>query len=183
MKYKKGIICFIVGLLLILGIGYFYPLREKKQLSFSVSFNIRKLTDAEYREVGTNGLINPQQDDFRKGELIVEIKHTNAIYDRCLDIPSIKEIKMALNKKEEDRYWWATTTVQDNVHEDKAFYHYEFVFYSKGLDEGEIRDLFKELKVSGRWIDSYSKEHEEVFRLNDVICFSERSSGEKAHLE
>ena len=171
MKNIK-IISLIIGMLIALLCGSFYKKAIQESVSFSSSFNIHKLTDKEYEEVGVSGLDNPIKDDFRKAEIKVEMQHTNKIKNRKIIVPTMTELKNAINSYDMERYWFGNASEEDNENTNSAKYVFEFIFYSKGLDDNDIAMLFSDLEISASWLDQYGNIQKENYLLSDIISFT-----------
>lgn len=171
MKNSKVIISCIGIILIAIVCGWSYKDTTEKKVAFNSSFDIYKLTDEEYKEVGTSELDRPTKEDFRKAVLKVEMAHTSQIKNREITVPTLSELKAAINSYDKERYWFGHTSEEDNSSANTAAYVYEFVFYSKDLSEHNIKELFSHLKISASWLDAYEKEQEESDLLSDMIHF------------
>lgn len=172
-KNTKLVINLIIGMLIVIGCGLFYRDGIQKQASFTSSFNIHKLTDKEYEEVGTSRLGNPIKDDFRKAVLRVEMQHTSNIKNREIIVPTMGELKDSINLYDIERYWFGNYYEQDNESEDSAEYAYEFIFYSKGLSNDDIKRLVSNLKISTSWVVVDGSTQKENHLLSDIINFNQ----------
>ena len=108
----------------------------------SLKFDVSNLTDEDFKAVGTKEVPGAVKEDFKN---IASSSSTNI-----------------------NRYWFGKVSSQDNTNENFAKYTHKFVFYSKGLDEQGIKDLFKSAEVKVSWT-SGSKNQERVLKLGDVI--------------
>ena len=173
MKNSKIIGSMLVAVIILIVCRLYYNNDTQEKASFSTSFNIRKLTQKEYEEVGRSQLNNPVKDDFRKAVLSVDFQHTGKIKNRKITVPTIGELKEAINSYEMDRYWFSSSYEQDNESEDIAEYTHEFVFYSKGLNNNDIKTLFSGLKINASWLDSNGNSQKESCILSEIINFTE----------
>lgn len=172
-KNTKIVISLIIGMLIIILCGLFYNNGIQKEVSFTSSFDIHKLTDKEYEEVGTSRLDNPIKDDFRKALLSVKMQHTSKIENREIIVPTMSELKDNINSYDIERYWFGDSYERDNESEDVAEYVYEFVFYSKGLNNNDIKRLASNLKISVNWMGVDGNEQKENYLLSDIINFTQ----------
>lgn len=171
MAMKKSNIAasLIIGILIIIVSGLFYKNYRQKDILFDSTFNIYKLTDKEYEDVGTSDLENPNKGDFRKAVLRVVLQHTER--NREVIVPTVAELKTAINSYDMVRYWFGDYYEKDNESEDAAEYMYEFVFYSKDLNDHELKSLFGDLKISAVWTDMDGNMQKETYLLSDIISF------------
>lgn len=172
-KNTKLVISIIIAMLIVILCGLFYRNGIQKEVSFTSSFNIHKLTDKEYEEVGTSRLDKPIKDDFRKAVLRVEMQHTSKIKNREIIVPTIAELKDNINSYDIERYWFGNSYEQDNESEDAAEYVYEFIFYSKGLNNNDIKRLVSNLKISVSWVGVDGNLQKENYLLSDIINFAQ----------
>lgn len=141
---------------------------DKEGAKISLTFNVSTLTEEEFKLVGTKGLENPTGNDFKNIEFKLEVDHSGKVSNRKIIVPSIKEI---INSKYEDRYWFEESSRQDNESENFAEYSEKIVFYSNGLDEEEIKEMFKSAEVKVYWRTDDDENQEKTFNLGDVIEF------------
>lgn len=164
-KFIKTII-FILGISLIITACTIKEDIEDPKISFK--FNVSNLTEEEFKSVGTKELENPTNDYFKNIEFNLNVENSNKISNRKITVPSIKEI---INSKYEDRYWFGECTSQDNEEENFAGYSEKIVFYSNGLNQEEIKEIFKSSEVKISWTTDNGKNQEKIFNLGDVIEF------------
>lgn len=164
-KFIKTIV-FILGVSLI--ITACTTKEDKEEPKISLKFNASDLTEEEFKSVGTKALENPTKDDFKNIAFKLDVEHSNKISNRKITVPSIKEI---INSQYEDRYWFGEGNSQDNEGENFARYSEKIVFYSNGLEEEEIKEIFKSSEVKISWTTDNGKNQEKIFNLGDVIEF------------
>ena len=158
---KKLIVLFLAACLLAVGCSK-TPAEPESKLTFIVS----GLTDEEYDEVGTSELKNPTKDDFMKIDFDLTVKKSDKISNREITIPSFKEV---INSTGEDRYWFANSTTNDTPTGD-AEYTADIVFYAKGLNDQDIRNMFSSSEVVISWSENGSS-REKVYNLGESIEF------------
>lgn len=141
---------------------------NKEEPKISLKFNVSDLTEEEFKSVGAKELENPTKDDFKNVEFKLGVEHSNKISNRKITVPSIKEI---INLQYADRYWFGEGNSQDNEGENFAEYSEKFVFYSNGLKEEEIKEIFKSSEVKISWTTDNYENKEKIFNLGDVIEF------------
>ena len=141
---------------------------EEEKPNITVTLNISNLTDDEFKDVGTKSLEDTNKDDFKNIQFTLEVEHSNMIKNREIVCPSIKEILYSKNK---ERYWFGERNSQDNKGENFAKYNEKIVFYSDGLDENDIREIFKGEKVKVSWTTSKGEKKEESINLVDTVEF------------
>lgn len=140
----------------------------KDEPEISLKFDVSDLTDKEFESVGTEGLENATKNDFKNIEFTLDVKQSNKISNRKIIIPDIKKIA---NSYDRDRYWYGQGYQQDNPQEVSANYGYKFVFYSKGLDNQAIKNIFNSAEVKVSWTANSGDNEKRVFKLGDVIKF------------
>ena len=115
--------------------------------------------------------------DYKKLTFDFSIKHDDEVERK---IEMFEEWRTLLNDYDDyERYWFGESSSQDNIDENFANYHYELVFYSKGLSEENIREIFKEARINVDWksveekapreyVDTHSREYfiEKVIKFN-----------------
>ena len=162
-KYMNTFVAGILLLMLMSMLMFRSPLKDPE---INVSFDVADLSQEEYASVGTAGLNNPQIQDFNKVNFSFEFKQSDNIASRSISIPDLPAI---LKSKDEVRYWYGSNTKQDN--KNIVFYQYEFIMYTKGLDEKGITDYFHTAKVDASWVTKKVKHIEKEIMLKDIIQF------------
>jgi hypothetical protein len=162
MKKIVTIILFILTISLIITACSKAEDEEEPKVNFT--FNISNLTDDEFKDVGTKTVENTTKDDFKSIQFTLEVEHSNKIKNREIIVPSIKEIVIS---KYKDRYWFGEGSTQDNKEENFAKYNEKIVFYSKGLDEKDIKDIFKSAEIKISWITSNGESKEKIINLEE----------------
>lgn len=141
---------------------------NKEEPKINLKFNVSNLTEEEFESLGTKELENPTKNDFKNIEFKLGVEHSNKISNRKIIVPSIKEI---INLQYADRYWFGQGNSQDNEGENFAEYSEKIVFYSNGLKDEEIKEIFKSLEVKISWTVDNGENQEKIFNLGDVIEF------------
>ncbi|MET3196493.1 hypothetical protein [Bacillus sp. OAE603] len=122
---------------------------------------VRELTKNEYSAVGTMGLNNPSIHDFKKIVFYFEMKNSNQITYRNVNIPEHTIWKYRINSIDGERYWFGNYYKMG----DSSTYHREIVYYSKGVSEEQIRKAFEDTFIR----ISYQTEHGESRTLEYSI--------------
>ena len=133
----------------------------------SLKFDVFNLTDEDFKAVGTKEVPGAVKEDFKNIEFTLDVEQGGNISNRKITIPDFKSIASS-SSTNINRYWFGKVSSQDNTNENFAKYTHKFVFYSKGLDEQGIKDLFKSAEVKVSWT-SGSENQERVLKLGDVI--------------
>jgi len=133
-----------------------------------LKINVSSLTDKEFQSVGTKELGNATKNDFKNIEFTLDVKHSNKILKRKITIPDIRKIA---NSYDRERYWFGESYSQDNSKEKFAKYGYNFVLYSKGLDEQTIKNIFNSAEVKIAWVTKDGNKEEKIMKIGDVIQF------------
>jgi hypothetical protein len=140
----------------------------KDEPEINVKLIVTNLSDKEFESIGTFGLNNPIKEDLKNIKFTLHIKHSNNIKNRKVIIPDFQN---AFNSFDEEKYWFGPSFKQDNPQEKFAKYKNEIVLYAKGLDEQDIKNIFKSEKVKISWTTKYSDYEEKVINLGDIIQF------------
>ena len=142
--------------------------KVKDDPEISIKFKVSNLTDEEFQFVGTKELETALKDDFKNIEFSLDVKHSNNISNRKIIIPDFKNVVKSYDKK---RYWFGEASRQDNSSENFAQYGNKIVFYSKGLDEQAIKNIFSTSEVRVSWTTNSGKDEEKVFKLGEIVQF------------
>ncbi|WLD94374.1 fructose-bisphosphate aldolase [Alkalihalobacillus sp. AL-G] len=135
----------------------------------NIDVHVATLTDEEYDSVGTSWLENPTKDDFRKFTFNLEMKHSESITFQKIDIPRWKQIIDSIDRK---RYWFGGGFNQDNTGENFARSGWEFVFYSKGLENAEIKQAFESQVLMVSWETIEGEPIKKEFTIGRLIEFT-----------
>lgn len=146
-KFNTTAILVILLLLCTVYIMYGILTSNKKNdpPKIDMTLKVSYLTDDEYSTVGTVELENPQKDDFRIIDFTLNVSHSDKIDYRKIIVPNLEEISNSYDIK---RYWTGNSFRQDNASENFATYTYNFVFYSKGLNDQQIKDIFSKGNIT-----------------------------------
>jgi hypothetical protein len=164
---KRLTICIFIVTTILIALTACHVKNEADPL-INITFSAAELSDEDYDSVGTAGQENPKKEDFKKIEFSLEVKQSDEITDRSIIVPDIKNL---VNSKEPQRYWFGSSSQQDNPQENVAHYDYSFVLYTKGLDEQGIRDIFKPQEVRISYADKNDVYKEKVIKLWDILQF------------
>lgn len=161
---KKTIFLFVVfSVLFILTACSF-----RAEPTTSIEAIISPLTEDEFERVGTHELENPHIDDFRKFTLNVEVNNVAGQKVHFAFSDSWKEALDSLDAT--DRYWFGGGGEQNNESENFAKHTQEFFFYSKGLNEGLIREALNTIIFEVR-IDNGGEIVTEEYKVGDLVEF------------
>ena len=140
----------------------------KSEPEISLNFNVSNLTDEEFLYVGTKRLDNPTQNDFKNIEFTLDVKNSEEISNRKITIPDLKAVS---NSYDKSRYWFGNFDTDDSPINKYAKYSSKFVFYSNGLTEHDIKNIFNSSEVKISWTASNGKNEEKTIKLGEVIKF------------
>ena len=132
------------------------------------------VTDEQYRSIGaTKDLIDPKREDFKAYKLNFYMEHYDSVKDRKIEMYDFGELIEALNNVDGiSRYWTGGWSSRDNESENFASYDHEFNLYTKGLSEDEIRNAFKNKKITVSWKNSENEQINKEFNLYDLLQFN-----------
>lgn len=139
----------------------------KSEPKISVKFKVSNLTNEEFQYVGTKGLNNPTKDDFKNIEFNLEVDNSDGISNRKITTPDLKAVA---NSYDKNRYWFGESSTDDSTG-NKYEYVYKFTFYSNGLNEEDIKNIFNSSEVKISWTTSNGKNESKNIKLGDVIQF------------
>lgn len=164
------ILIFFFGYLLLTAVAC----SNTEQPNITVEVVISKLSEEQFEVIGTNGLENPKIDDFRKLTFNFKMEHTPGISHK-VEIPEDTSWKQSINSIDEiDRYWFGEFSKYDGDKEIIVNYNYNFVFYSKGLSENEMRKAFDLTRINVTWDTDEGKNFEKEYLISDLIEFDNK---------
>lgn len=125
----------------------------------SEEFNNLGVTD-EYGEVSKN--------DFKKLTFDFSMQHDEGVERKIEMFDNWRKLLNTYDGLE--RYWTGNSTSQDNSGDSFAEYHYDIIFYSKGLNEEDIKGIFSEASLYVEWIKNKDKQSK-TYVISDTITF------------
>ncbi|MEI2362636.1 hypothetical protein [Priestia megaterium] len=127
----------------------------------SVSTTVKQLTKKEFSEVGTSGLTSPSKKDFHKVHMILTLRGTDYLSNIQVKLPNYKEAFNNIKDDQQIRYWFGSGA--DKEQENKNIYTREFVLYTKGLNDKQIKEILAAAKVKTSWVvkDTKAKDQSE----------------------
>lgn|GEM_PF-1321658 len=135
-----------------------------------LKFDVSALTDDDFSSVGTSELKNAKKEDFKKIRFTLNVTNRSDITKRTIIFPTGEEIKAHANSNKIDRYWFGSE-IRDNSRVKSAMYRYDFVFYSKGLNDQDIRNMFGSLTTKVSWYSPSGSHTEITIPVSDGIQF------------
>lgn len=133
-----------------------------------VEASISKLSEKEYKRVGTQNLEHPVRDDFKTFTFQWKLEHGDEMTSRTIDMPDWKSLINSIDGK---RYWYGNSDEQED--ENLAQYTNEIVFYSKGLRDEQLREAFESAKLTVSWDTKEGKTVTKEYVIGDLIEFKE----------
>ncbi|WP_461207154.1 M56 family metallopeptidase [Clostridium sp. DL1XJH146] len=165
----------VVALIILIGIiitlmtnGNYDIFNNDNSPKVNIGVEVRELTEDEFNRVGTAGLQNPAIDDFRILNLDVEISNANKINNKVLEVPELNNFEDVLNKTGE-RYWFGSSSYQNNDGEDISQATREIVLYFKGLDGSKLSDLLQPLKIKVGWQTRNGNSIEKTYSVGEQL--------------
>ena len=143
---------------------------QMPETTIKVDASISKLSENEYKRVGTPNLDNPVPEDFKKFTFHFKMEHSDEITSREIDMPDLKSFIDSIDEK---RYWYGNGDEQDDKNENFARYTKEFVFYSKGLSDEELKTAFDSAIISVSWDSKDGNAVTKEYLIGDLIEFKE----------
>jgi len=132
---------------------------------------ISNITAEEFDDLGgTQEYGEATEKDFKKLTFDFSMEHNEKVERK---IEMFNDWRTLLNEYDGfERYWGGESSSQDNIEEDFAKYHYELIFFTKGLSEAEIRGIFKEATIHVEWKDvegTESLEYDSTYARDYII--------------
>jgi beta-lactamase regulating signal transducer with metallopeptidase domain len=171
--WKWSVMAFIIVLgIIIIGMtdGYNNILKINNSPMISVAAEIRKLTLKEFSEVGTTGLQNPTINDFRKIVLKAEITNVKNVISKEFNVPDLYVIQDAL-KSTGDRFWYSDGSDQNNDDEEFSRAERSIVIYYKGVEDSDIREALKPLKIQIGWTEKDRSKVSREYSVGEILTF------------
>lgn len=135
---------------------------------------ISKLSEEQYDDIGTNGLENQTIDDFRKLTFKFKMEHSHGKSPK-VNFPEDTSWKQAINSIDDiDRYWFGEFSKHAGDTKNAASYNGQFVFYSKGLSEDEMRKAFVSTIINVAWTTEEGNSYEKEYIISDLIEFDNK---------
>ncbi|KRD90507.1 hypothetical protein ASE51_07925 [Bacillus sp. Root147] len=116
----------------------------------SVSTTVKPLTKKEFSEVETSELANPSKEDFRSVRMILTLRGTDSLSDIQVKLPHYREAFNNIKDDQQIRYWFGSGA--DEEQENKNIYTREFVLYTRGLNDKQIKEILASAKVKTSWV-------------------------------
>lgn len=130
---------------------------------------ISNITADEFNSIGgTEEYGESTQKDFKKLTFDFSMQHDEGVERKIEMFDNWRDV---LNNYDGlERYWGGNSTSQDNPEENFAEYHYDLIFYSKGLSEGDIKEIFNESSIRVEWINNEGPQSK-MYPIGDTITF------------
>ncbi|WHY74826.1 hypothetical protein [Fictibacillus enclensis] len=137
----------------------------------SVGSTVSELSNKQFEDVGTQGLKNPSKNDFRKFNF--NFKMENPLdTKRKIEFPKGIDWRKSIDSVDgKVRYWGGEEYQQDNEEENFALYHMDFLFYSKGLSQDDIKEAFDSIVLKAAWKGEDGKYEEKEYKVSKLIKF------------
>lgn len=158
-------------LFLLIGLCSILTACNNTEPEIHVNTIISNITAEEFNGLGgTNEYGESNQKDFKKLTFDFSMEHGEGVKRK---IEMFNDWRTLLNEYEDiERYWGGDSTSEDNIEENFAKYHYELIFYSKGLSEAEVKGIFKEASIHVEWKADEETKTREYF-IGDNMNFKD----------
>ena len=139
-----------------------------------IEAKLSPVNDEQYRKIGaTKDLIDPKPEAFKVYNFNFYMKHHDSLKDRKIEMYNFGDSMQAVNNIDSrSRYWNGGWSSQDNESQNFASYDHEFILYTKGLSEDEIRKAFSNEKISVSWTNNKNEQIKKEYNLSDLLKFS-----------
>ena len=132
------------------------------------------LSEEQFDDIGTNGLENQTIDDFRKLTFKFKMEHYHG-KSLKVNFPEDTSWKQSINSIDDiDRYWFGEFSKHAGDTKNAASYNGQFVFYSKGLSEDEMRKAFVSTIINVAWTTEEGNSYEKEYIISDLIEFDNK---------
>ncbi|KGR90902.1 hypothetical protein CD30_09365 [Ureibacillus massiliensis 4400831 = CIP 108448 = CCUG 49529] len=159
---KKLVFIFVV--LLIIGVLAFC---NDSEPDIEIEATISPISEYEYNILNyKDGAI----DDYKLFKLDFHMKHDDSVKEREIYIPDLMEIFN--NIDDIARFDNGNGSEQDNQRGNFATYNRIAVFYSKGLSNNDIKEVFSDEKITVAWVNGKNEKVEMEYTIADFIEFS-----------
>jgi LPS O-antigen subunit length determinant protein (WzzB/FepE family) len=147
---------------------------KTEEPKIEVAAIIAKLSEEQFDDIGTNGLENLTIDDFRKLTFNFKMEHSPEKSFK-VNFPDDTSWKQAINSIDElDRYWFGEFSKHADDMENAVSYNGEFIFYSKGLSEDEMRKAFDSIIINVSMTTEEGNSYEKEYIISDLIEFGNK---------
>ncbi|USL40699.1 hypothetical protein [Priestia megaterium] len=123
---------------------------KESEAEVSISTTVKPLTKKEFSEVETSELTNPSKEDFRSVRMILTLRGTDSLSDIQVKLPHYREAFNNIKDDQQIRYWFGSGA--DEEQENKNIYTREFVLYTKGLNDKQIKEILATGKIKTSWV-------------------------------
>lgn len=145
-KYFKVVLP--IALIIMIIAIVFYKKYNIKEPTITINFNISKLTEDKFNRLERVNYEDSGISDFRILTYKVDMKQSNGITSRKIVIPDIEKVINTIDKM---RVIQMTGWEQDNSEEKFALYNYEFIYYSKGLNDEDVKKALSSKVITVSW--------------------------------
>ncbi len=167
MKQLSLIFTILVLVLLLTACNNKAPLIE-------IEAKISPISEKEYKKIdATRDSSELKQEDFKIFEFDFNMEHTDSVKERKVEMYKFDNLSQVLNGIDGNlRYWHGSWYSQDNESENFATYHQEFVFYTKGLSDNDIKKAFSDEKITVSWTNHKNEQIKKEYNISDLIEFN-----------
>jgi len=145
-KFLKIVLPIIVIFIIIIIV--FYQKENVEEPTITINFHISKLMEDEFNKLERVNYEDSPIDDFRILTYKVDMKHSHGITSRKIVVPDIEKV---INAIDETRVIHMTGWEQDNAVENFVTYNYEFVYFSKGLSDEDVKKALSSKFITISW--------------------------------
>lgn len=141
--------------------------KEVNEPQINIQCKIIPISDNQYQEIGTTGLVEPLKEDFKEFKFVLKVEGLNGIKDRKIIVPDFNRV---FNEYENNLYWYGNHWIQDNNNENIAEYSYDIILYTHGFNQDTLRKLLNSNDVIISWINNgHLKEYR--YKIGDLVKF------------
>lgn len=156
-------------LFLIIGFCIILVACNNAEPEIRVNTTISNINTEEFNNLGgTDEYGKVSKNDFKKLTFDFSMQHDEDVERKIEMFDNWRNLLNTYDGLE--RYWTGNSTSQDNSDESFAEYHYELFFYSKGLNEEDIKGIFSEASIYVEWINNEDKQSK-TYVISDTITF------------
>ncbi|MGE6256793.1 hypothetical protein ACQKCU_02610 [Heyndrickxia sporothermodurans] len=164
---KKDKKRYVISIFFIFLLMFIEGCEELQEPIISIYAQVSRIDDQEMTNIGTKELTNPTKDDFRKFTFDLSIIHLENVVSQTINFPVNWAKHIDSNGR--DRYRYGSNSNQEN--ENDVHYTNEFIFYSKGLSEEEIKKAYQSAIINISWLTKEGKWRTREFVIGDYMIF------------
>lgn len=164
MKFRK-IILFVLAIILIT-FGIIYFIGNNPKISITATISPISKDELSTATSTSSNISKPNQDDFKKLSLKINIKNQKFMKEKSVTLPNLKQ---------DIQNFSDSIYVYDTIDKSEGFsgeiYENETILFIRGINEDNIRNIFKDSTVSISWKDKDGNTQKNKCIIGDILKF------------